>query len=118
VARVIILLKYKGMPCPEPRGHHRLEDLVSVGLHCHLSIVIARHVILDQGALEIVANGTPIMKPSKILLSRGILFDYTVRAKPLLRPPKNLYLALRALAKVALIREPYPVLVLQLRIPL
>jgi hypothetical protein len=58
------------------------------------------------------------MKPLKIPLSRSVLFDYIVRAKPLLRPPKNLDLPLRAPTKVGFIREPYPVLVLRLRVPL
>lgn len=58
------------------------------------------------------------MESLKVLLSRSFLFDHTVRAEPLLRPPKNPDLPLRTPAKVGFIREPYPVPVLWLRIPL
>jgi hypothetical protein len=118
MARIIVFLQHKRMPCPELGSYDRLEDLVLVGLHRHLAIIIAWNVILNQGTLEIVAYGSPTMEPSKVLLSRCLLFNHAVWAKPLLWPPKYPDLSLRPPAKMALVREPYPVQVLWLRVPL
>ena len=65
-----------------------------------------------------MANSTLTVKRSHIiLLSRVFLFDHTIRAKLLLRPPKNPNLPLRSPAKVALVRESHVPPVFWLRVP-
>jgi hypothetical protein len=47
MARVVVLLQYKGMAFPELRGYYRFKNLVPVDLYSYLAVIIARNVVLS-----------------------------------------------------------------------